>query len=373
MDSPTTLFRVRIDLSGVHRMTQLTKISITAISQALGSPRHILPRAQSGIGTTITGTNCQPGLVTIRFHSQHANGLIVLIPTVTGIFFTQIVDNTRQTTRTTNCQLLLYSARNHRRVRHRFTTLICTRRTSNIVRLHTCSPFRTSTPSTRLPPVIGTYRIVRNNHRPAVDLSGHTTTGTVARRLVDLNRQHVNLVGNPGDDPLAHRHITNCRSTLHSTNLTYSPRLVYRNSFDLRTNSSNTTTVLQLPRHPATLFYRGSRVTVNTLGRVGRRNLHIPRSISLINFSSVPFTTCYSPPLAAVARPTRIFNRGTIRVLVTLVRGRAVTRQRIILPFRIALHTDATLTQIGWSEYEGFRSPRGPEIACGRDGGAAGR
>lgn len=161
-----------------------------------------------------------------------------------------------------------------------------------------------------------------------------------AERLLTLKRAHVNVVAKPRRVVYSGTHLSKCASTLTRRKVRTSPRLVARNSFAASNNCTRSVSLLGQPGHPATVFTNDSLRTVNICRTTERLKLHVPRSLSIIKFSSIRATTFLNPTLAAMQRPLRSVTETTMHVLIRTLSA-SIVRPRVVVPASLIMHGDA--------------------------------
>lgn len=271
-----------------------------------------------------------------------SHAVLIVIPSVYSPFFDRVVHNVRIATTGRKCLILVNSYTRRGRRRGAFVSLVVAGRVSNVLLLNSELPFSTDVRRRHgLPPVIVTGRFTPRLRLPAIRVSGLATTFSTMGCLCRRKRGQVNYVTNPRRVPLYRCHLRNCIRTLHHYNVVISPRCVTHNSFAFRTKDGTVRRLLSLPRPPATIFYRDSIVTLNTLSRTGHRKLGIPRSLSVVNFSGVSLARFYSPPLAAVTRPHCRVNQRTVLLLLSRVRKRRINDNSHLVSYRLVVQKSA--------------------------------
>lgn len=165
------------------------------------------------------------------------------------------------------------------------------------------------------------------------------------RRLVSLNRHGVTCICNtPSSADRLHFDTRGQLRNLVSTTTTRPSIALRRVHYSNRRSAANTTLtrLAAVSPAPATIYFRASRVTVPILCQLPRCKLHIPHSLSMVNFSSVPFDIGVN--LAALQRHPGSLNTVTTHGTLTTVRKPLSRPQfRAITP-RLVLHSAATVT-----------------------------
>lgn len=133
-----------------------------------------------------------------------------------------------------------------------------------------------------------------------------------------------------------------CYSTLASTSVSIDPGCISGVIRSARRKCGNIYRLLGDNYSTATFFYTSSVATVNTVGTVGRCNLHVPRSMSITDVSSVSATRCLVPSLAATRVPLSRVKGVTTGVLVSHVRNNRRGRLGVLFPCSVVRHGDAT-------------------------------
>lgn len=158
---------------------------------------------------------------------------------------------------------------------------------------------------------------------------------------MSLKRQQVTIVANPAGSRSSRTQLDKCVTTLRGGNVDTSPRLVGINSCMSSGTCGTTYSLLRVERRsqPATVFTFGSLNTVGICHTTQRRNVDLPRRLSVVNFSSICPTTDVYPSLAAVERPFSLVTERYVS-LVLRTQRKGIKRGRFVFPARLIRHRD---------------------------------
>lgn len=67
------------------------------------------------------------------------------------------------------------------------------------------------------------------------------------------------------------------------------------------------------------------------------RGLRVPQDLSVVGFDDIRFARYMDPPLTTIAQPMREIGEGTVRLLLEILRGNAITSVSVTLPHKLVI------------------------------------
>lgn len=216
-------------------------------------------RVTSGIHTVTAGLNCQSGPLTDSLHANGARVLNFVDRRITAAPCTNnVVLNTRATTDRFNCVLVAIVASNRGDRDRRVTTLgqcnasnfLCTGVSGHVARIPS---------SLTGAPLILISTASSLNGVPDIRPGRFQVNCSTAAELIGTKYAHVTCINYSRPVVTRSNHLRNCRTTLESTNLSCSSRLIIGILGDKPTLA--TIDSLFSTRRPSKFFYFGSTHT----------------------------------------------------------------------------------------------------------------
>lgn len=163
--------------------------------------------------------------------------------------------------------------------------------------------------------------------------------------LIRLKRAGVNCMNRRG----GRMHFDNCGSTLTGLKLPFLRGGADGMRLSTSNNCGNTGVLVRGGTSVSTVFYTGSAATLKIVRTLGRGGFQVPRSVSIVDMSSVRATRCLSPVLAAMRVPLRRLKEVATGALVSHVGNKRHLPVHVSLPFCVT----------GESDYKGLGEEHG--------------
>lgn len=172
-----TFARWNVFVTAVGSMTQLTNISITAISHIVGGSPGTDRTSQLTIRDTVRSLDCRPGTGTHTLTRRAARAINLVINSISSPFFNTVIGTIRRITCRANGFLLVNGNCRGRRGRHRTVRRLVHRHyTTLIIRTGVVPSTSLTSLVGRVPNVILVGHVLPNFRGHYVTLSSHCNT-----------------------------------------------------------------------------------------------------------------------------------------------------------------------------------------------------
>jgi LacI family repressor for deo operon, udp, cdd, tsx, nupC, and nupG len=95
--------------------------------------------------------------------------------------------------------------------------------------------------------------------------------------------------------------------------------------------------LLSLKRPPTAVFCFNDEMAMGVIETARSRGLRVPQDLSVVGFDDIRFARYMDPPLTTIAQPMREIGEGTVRLLLEILRGNAITPISVTLPHKLVI------------------------------------
>lgn len=306
-------------------MARALKLAPSTVSRALSQGAHVRAATRQRVQQLAAELRYQPNQLAVALRKGHHQALGVLVPRLTGSFFSQVVDSIAHAATQAGYQLIVCPSWEDSRQEKKSLELLLNAQVAGLL-VALASTTRD----------LAAFEAVRAAKVPLVffDRAAEGLTGdhissvvvddyagayaAVAHLIAEGCRRIAHLAGPPHLSPYRHRH-AGYRQALHDHGLPYQEALVRLAEPDQPAGARGMRQLLALPLPPDAVFSSNDSLTAGAMLVVKERGLRIPQDVALAGFSNAEFTTLTEPPLTTVDQCSQQMGHLAVQQLLHLL------------------------------------------------------
>ena len=198
--------------------------------------------------------------------------------------------------------------------------------------------------------IAGFRKFVAAEQFPTVFISSATTPGRaheiriddfeasreVVQSLIDRGHKRIGFIkGHPNQTASEKRYNGYCQA-LKDNNIAVEDALVEQGFFTYRSGLDSASVLIDVDNRPTAIFASNDDMAAGVIGAAARYGLSVPRDLSVVGFDDSPIATTVWPHLTTVCQPVADMAARAVRLVQTLVSGKAsIPMETIVVPFEI--------------------------------------
>jgi LacI family transcriptional regulator len=171
-----------------------------------------------------------------------------------------------------------------------------------------------------------------NSRIPSVDVDNVKSAAMATEHLVRLGHRRIGIITNA---PVAYTasadRLKGYRSALRQAGIPYDRSLVSYGNFTPQSGLVAMKKLLASKPHPSAIFVASDTVALGALQELDRRNLRVPKDISLIGCDDIPLAEFIDPPLTTIRLPASALGRAAANLLISLIDGEKNAEREVLL------------------------------------------
>jgi len=269
--------------------------------------------------------------------TRKTNTLGVLLPDLTGEFFSEVIRGMDATARHHGFHLLL--SRSHAD-RHGIETAMRAMR-GRVDGVVAMSPDLDADSMRNFPPMLPVVVLCsapRGDGADSLTIDNYTGSKAMVTHLIALGHTRIAIIrGAPRNYDAAER-IRGYRLALHQAGITPDPLLAPEGGFTEAGGYSAGLELLKLKVRPTAIFAANDSMAIGALSALRESGVRIPEDIAVAGFDDIPLARYMNPPLSTVRVPTYDLGTRAVEILLHGVEHKNDhTRRRERVPTEIVI------------------------------------
>jgi LacI family repressor for deo operon, udp, cdd, tsx, nupC, and nupG len=171
---------------------------------------------------------------------------------------------------------------------------------------------------------------------PSVHIDNAKAAGEAMDHLYRLGHKRIAVITGPLARPLSRDRL---RGATARTKLERNaPELiVIQGDFSIASGAAAAEKLLLRSTPPTAVFSFNDEMAIGVIDTAKRLGRTVPRDLSVVGFDDIRFARYTDPPLTTVAQPMREIGEGTVRLLLEILRGNAISPVSVTLPHTLMI------------------------------------
>lgn len=313
-------------------VARLAAVSTATVSRALATPGRVSPETRARVAAAIAEVGYVPNPAARTLRSQKSRMVLVVLPDLANIFFSQILRGIEETLFEAGYGMIIGNLDGPPEKEARFAALAATGQVDGVLLLNGHlferaggAKIRRGTPLVALCEAIpADIPQVEVDNRPAATL--------MTRHLAGLGHRRIAYVTGPHGNVLEHERFAGYREGLAAARLPFDPALVHPGDYTLDAGARIGAALAERP-NPTAVFSSNDAMAIGLMRALIERGVRVPGDISVAGFDDIEYAAVADPTLTTIRQPRRDLGRTGAAILLDLLAGRRA-------PARVRLDTE---------------------------------
>ncbi len=303
-------------------VARLAGVSIATVSRVLNSKTPVQEPTARRVQAAIEKLRYVPRTAARVLASRKTNTLGLLLPEISGAFFSPLLRGIEAAARESGFDLLVHATEDRSRMpgarlplgeHNTDGVLIFTDslEEEEIVHLHSLGL-----------PIVLMHQSIEGTAIPVVTVENKDGAREIVGHLIEVHgRRRIAFLRGPERQEDSRWREAGYREALESHGLEFDEGLIAYGGFDRETGAGAIKELLEKGRVFDAIFCGDDEAALGSLGALQAAGRRVPEDIPVVGFDDLPFAPYLAPPLTTVRAPTEQVGREAVRQLIHLMRG----------------------------------------------------
>ena len=321
-------------------VARLAAVSTATVSRALANPDRVSPETRARVAAAIAEIGYVPNPAARTLRSQKSRMVLVVLPDLANIFFSQILRGIEETLFEAGYGMIIGNLDGPPEKEARFAALAATGQVDGVLLLNgrlfgqggggPRARLRTGTPLVALCEAISA-------DIPQVEVDNRAAAALMTRHLAGLGHRRIAYVTGPHGNVLERERFAGYREGLAAAALPFDPALVHPGDYTLDAGARIDAALAgaapaERPGLSA-VFCSNDAMAIGLMRALIARGVRVPLDISVAGFDDIEYAAVSDPALTTIRQPRRDLGRAGASILLDLLAGRPA-------PARVRLDTE---------------------------------
>ncbi|WP_338519853.1 LacI family DNA-binding transcriptional regulator [Alteromonas gracilis] len=323
-------------MANIRDVADNAGVSVATVSRTLQQPERVSPKTRSKVMAAVQAVGYKPNLMAVKFRSGKTHNLVVLVPTVSNVFFARVISGMQEAAAELGYSILLANTLGNNDIENHYAKMVSTSQADGLIQLRAHNPFdATMINDNGLLPMVNACEVIDDGQYPVVSLDNRAAAKAMTQHLISLGHTRIAMIKGPNSSPLTQERLNGYKDALRDANIDFDESILLDGDFTLQAGYNAGVTISELNNRPSAVFCENDETAIGAMQAFKQANLHVPNDISVAGFDDIAFSAFVDPPLTTIAQPAEEFGRTAVTLLVDLLNGKIRKAPKVIMPFEL--------------------------------------
>lgn len=323
-------------MANIQDVAQKAGVSVATVSRVFNNPSTVAKKTKLRVDQAINELNYEPSVLGRNLRNSESKLLLVLIPSISNPFYTEIINGIEDTAIGLGYNILLCETDSNPQRESIYFNLIRNRLADGIISMDP------TVNKTKLNELADQYPIVQcSEYDEDAKISYVTINNELAayhavKHLIKIGQKKIALINSDEKFLYARERRAGYQKAMTEFGLTIEPEWVYNtDSLDFEDGKRAMRWLLDLPVRPTAVFAVSDILAIGALKEINMTGLKIPEDVALIGFDKIAFSNMTHPTLTTIAQPMYEMGCTSANMIVKKIKGKEV--ESIILDHELVI------------------------------------
>ncbi|MBU3023248.1 LacI family DNA-binding transcriptional regulator [Aestuariibacter sp. A3R04] len=319
-------------MATIRDVSREAGLSIATVSRAISHPEMVSKASLVKVSKAIEKLQYKPNLSSQKFRKQRTYTIVVLVPNIANLFFTEVISGIEDAAAKHGYHVLLGDTRDNHQREKDFIALVESKQADGLIQLRP-----------HLPGVSDSF-----SHLKAVNVAGCAGTPYSSVRidnkeaaekavgyLISQGHTRIGVITGLKDNSHTIERLQGYHNAMSAAGLVADPTWTIEGDFTLLSGWQGAQAFMRLKDKPTALFCMNDEMAIGAIKALKEKGVSIPDTLSVVGFDDLPFANYCDPALTTIRQPAMNMGVKAAEVLFQMIDGQAPQQSEYVLPFEL--------------------------------------
>jgi len=329
-------------VASIHEVAKRAGVSTSTVSRALSRPDLVSPQTRRIVLQAVKHLGYAPNSAAKHLRTRRSGNLLVTVPDISNPFFSLILQGIEDEAQRKGYAVLLGDTQHDPKREARYALMLLRQQADGLIflghRLPKSAAQLVRSMAPRYAPVVNGCEFSPRLGVPSVHIDNASAAAEAMDQLYRLGHRRIGVVTGPLVSPLSRDRLTGTTSRARAERAEHD-LIVIHGDFSIEAGAAAGERLLDRRERPTAVFCFNDEMAMGVIETARRRDVRVPRDLSVIGFDDIRFARHMDPPLTTMAQPMREIGVGTVRMLVDILAGRTIAPLSVTLPHALVVRS----------------------------------
>ncbi|MEN2767037.1 LacI family DNA-binding transcriptional regulator [Ornithinibacillus xuwenensis] len=312
-------------MANIHQVAMLAGVSVATVSRVLNQQETVTAKTRIKVEEAIKKLNYEPNLLGRNLRTSESRILLILIPSISNPFYTEIIKGIETTALSQHYNILLCETDSNPERENIYYDLVRKKMADGIISMDPAVNIETLIKLAQTHSIIQCSEYAEDSGIPYVTINNEEAAYRAVKHLVKLGHERIAIINSDEKFLYARQRLAGYKRALaeHGINPRDSYSL-YTHQLGFDYGKQAMKKILKLEEKPTAVFAVSDLLAIGALKEINQSGLNVPDDIAVVGFDNIDFSNMTNPTLTTISQP--MYKMGSIaaEMLIDKIKGKTV-------------------------------------------------
>lgn len=312
-------------MANIQQVAEKAGVSVATVSRVLNHAASVSTKTRLKVENAIKELNYEPSMLGRNLRNSESRLLLVLLPSISNPFYTEIINGIQNTAIANSYNILLCETDSNPQRENIYFNMIKNKLADGVISMDPTVNMQKLTELAESHPVILCSEYDEGGSIPFVTIDSELAAYQAVKYLIRLGNKKIALINSDEKFLYARQRRSGYERALKEFNLPIREEWIYHTrDLEFQNGVQAMRMLLDLEEMPTAVFAVSDTLAIGALKGINGSGLHVPNDLAIIGFDNISFSNMTNPTLTTVSQPMYKMGVTAANMLIMSIKGEQV-------------------------------------------------
>ncbi|WP_313802835.1 LacI family DNA-binding transcriptional regulator [Cytobacillus sp.] len=312
-------------MANIQQVAEKAGVSVATVSRVLNHAASVSTKTRLKVENAIKELNYEPSMLGRNLRNSESRLLLVLLPSISNPFYTEIINGIQNTAIANSYNILLCETDSNPQRENIYFNMIKNKLADGVISMDPTVNMQKLTELAESHPVILCSEYDEGGSIPYVTIDSELAAYQAVKHLIRLGNKKIALINSDEKFLYARQRRSGYERALKEFNLPIREEWIYHTrDLEFQNGVQAMRMLLELEERPTAVFAVSDTLAIGALKGINGNGLHVPNDLAIIGFDNISFSNMTNPTLTTVSQPMYKMGMTAANMLIMSIKGEQV-------------------------------------------------
>jgi LacI family transcriptional regulator, repressor for deo operon, udp, cdd, tsx, nupC, and nupG len=312
-------------MANIQEVAKRAGVSVATVSRVLNNASSVSTKTRRRVEDAIKELNYAPSMLGRNLRNSESRLLLVLIPSISNPFYTEIINGIEKIAIENHYNILLCQTDTNSQRENIYFNLVKNKLADGIISMDPTVNKKKLNELAEKHPIILCSEYEEGGAIPYITINHELAAYQAVKHLIKIDKTKVALINSDETFLYARQRRNGYERALKEFNLSIRKEWIYHtNQINFETGVHAMRRLLQLKERPSAVFAVSDTLAIGALKEINIAGLKVPDDIAIVGFDKISFSNMTNPTLTTIEQPMYRMGCTAANMLINRIRGKKV-------------------------------------------------
>ncbi|WP_419392661.1 LacI family DNA-binding transcriptional regulator [Cytobacillus praedii] len=312
-------------MANIQQVAEKAGVSVATVSRVLNHAASVSTKTRLKVEDAIKELNYEPSMLGRNLRNSESRLLLVLLPSISNPFYTEIINGIQNTAIANSYNILLCETDSNPQRENIYFNMFKNKLADGVISMDPTVNRQKLTELAESHPVILCSEYDEGGSIPFVTIDSELAAYQAVKHLIRLGNKKIALINSDEKFLYARQRRSGYERALKEFNLPIREEWIYHTrDLEFQNGVQAMRMLLELEEKPTAIFAVSDTLAIGALKGINGSGLHVPNDLAIIGFDNISFSNMTNPTLTTVSQPMYKMGVTAANMLIMSIKGEQV-------------------------------------------------